>query len=107
MAWKHDTLMNPPIEALLERADSKFRLVTLSSMRARQINSYFGQLGASMSGLVPPQVTSQARKPISIAFEEIALDKIEWVSSEELAAEAQAEADATAAADDESTASDE
>ena len=39
MAWQHDTMMNPPIEGLLERADSKFRLVTLGSIRARQINS--------------------------------------------------------------------
>ena len=101
MAWQHDTMMNPPIEGLLERADSKFRLVTLGSMRARQINSYFGNLGASEKGLVPPQVTTQARKPLSIAFEEISLDKIEWVSSEELAAEAQAEADASEAASDE------
>jgi len=102
MAWQHDTMMNPPIEGLLERADSKFRLVTLGSMRARQINSYFGNLGASEKGLVPPQVTTQARKPLSIAFEEISLDKIEWVSSDELAAEAQAEADADEAAADES-----
>ena len=71
-------------------------------MRARQINSYFGNLGASEKGLVPPQVTTQARKPLSIAFEEISLDKIEWVSSDELAAEAQAEADADEAAADES-----
>ena len=45
MAWQHDTMMNPPIEELLDRADSKFRLVTLGAKRARQINSYFGQLG--------------------------------------------------------------
>lgn len=99
MAWQYDTLVNPPIEDLLEKADSKFRLVTLSSMRARQINTYFGQLGASMSGLVPPQVTTQARKPITVSFEEIALEKIVWVSSEDAAAEAQAETDATAAAE--------
>lgn len=98
MAWQHDTMMNPPIEDLLERADSKFRLVTFASTRARQINSYFGELGSAEKGLVPPQVTTQARKPLSVAFEEIALDKIEWVSAEELAAEAQAEADAAAAA---------
>lgn len=98
MAWQHDTMMNPPIEELLERADSKFRLVTLGAMRARQINSYFGQLGHSLGGLVPPQVTSQARKPLSIAFEEIAADKIEWVSLEELEAEAAAAADAAAEA---------
>lgn len=94
MAWQHDTLMNPPIEELLERAGSKFRLVTWGSMRAREINTYYGHLGASMSGLVPPQVTSQARKPLSIAFEEIELDKIEWLDADELAAEAQAAADA-------------
>ncbi len=98
MAWQHDTMMNPPIEELLDRAGSKFRLVTFGSMRARQINSYFGELGSAEVGLVPPQVTTQARKPLSIAFEEIALDKIEWVSAEELAAEAQAAADATAEA---------
>ncbi len=44
--------------------------------RARQINSYFGQLGEGLGAAVPPQVTSVARKPLSIAFEEIAADKI-------------------------------
>ena len=76
MAWQHDTMMNPPIEGLLDRAGSKFRLVTLGAMRARQINSYFGQLGDTSGQLVPPQVASVARKPLSIAFEEIAADKI-------------------------------
>lgn len=77
MAWQHDTMMNPPIEGLLERAGSKFRLVTLGSKRARQINSYYGQLGDGLGTIVPPQVTTEARKPLSIAFEEIAADKIE------------------------------
>jgi len=76
MAWQHDTMMNPPIEGLLERAGSKFRLVTLGAKRARQINSYFGQLGDGLGTVVPPQVNSVARKPLSIAFEEIAADKI-------------------------------
>jgi DNA-directed RNA polymerase subunit omega len=100
MTWQHDTMMNPPIEELLDRAGSKFRLVTLGAKRARQINSYFGQLGDGLGQLVPPQVTSVARKPLSIAFEEIAADKIEAVEidPEALAAEAQAEADALAAA---------
>lgn len=99
MAWQHDTMMNPPIEELLDRADSKFRLVTFGSMRAREINSYFGELGSAKKGLVPPQVTSQARKPLSIAFEEIALDKIEWMTAEEVAAEAEAQAQAQADAE--------
>jgi DNA-directed RNA polymerase subunit omega len=76
MAWQHDTMMNPPIEGLLTRAGSKFRLVTLGAKRARQINSYFGQLGDGLGTVVPPQVNSVARKPLSIAFEEIAADKI-------------------------------
>ncbi|MCB0964387.1 MAG: DNA-directed RNA polymerase subunit omega [Acidimicrobiales bacterium] len=99
MSWQHDTMMNPPIEELLGRAGSKFRLVTLGAKRARQINSYFGQLGDTSGSLVPPQVTSVARKPLSIAFEEIDADKIEAVDidPEAAAAEAQAAADAAAA----------
>ena len=102
MTWQHETMMNPPIEELLTRADSKFRLVTLGAKRARQINSYFGQLGDTSGSLVPPQVTSVARKPLSIAFEEIAADKIEAVQldPDAEAAEAQAAIDAAALAGD-------
>jgi DNA-directed RNA polymerase subunit omega len=48
---------------------------------------------------VPPQVASTARKPLSIAFEEIAADKIVAEPIDEAAiaaAEAQAAADAAA-----------
>ena len=76
MASRHDTMMNPPIEDLLERAGSKFTLVTLGSKRARQINSYYNQLSEGLGSAVPPQVPSSARKPLSIAFEEIQADKI-------------------------------
>ena len=76
MASRHDTMMNPPIEDLLEKAGSKFTLVTLGSKRARQINSYYNQLSEGLGTVVPPQVQSTARKPLSIAFEEIDADKI-------------------------------
>ena len=76
MAQIHDSMMNPKIEDLLSKVDSRFTLVTLGSMRARQINSYFGQLADGLGANVPPQVTSVARKPLSIAFAEIAADKI-------------------------------
>ena len=36
MARTHDTMMNPPIEELLDRVDSKFSLVTLAARRARK-----------------------------------------------------------------------
>ena len=96
MARTHDTMMNPPIEELLARVDSKFALVTLASRRARQINSYFGQLGEGLGAVVPPQVTSVARKPLSIGFEEIAADKIiavELPEEDDLAAQAAAGGD--------------
>ena len=69
-------MISPPIEDLLARVDSKFTLVTLAARRARQVNSYFNQLGEGLGAIVPPQVASTARKPLSIAFEEIAADKI-------------------------------
>jgi DNA-directed RNA polymerase subunit omega len=76
MAHSHDTMMKPGIEGLLDKADSKFSLVTLAARRARNINSYFNQLGDGLGHMVPPQVSSTARKPLSIAFEEISVGKI-------------------------------
>ena len=76
MSWRQDTMISPPIEELLGRVDSKFSLVTLAAKRARQVNAYFNQLGEGLGSLVPPQVASAARKPLSISFEEIAADKI-------------------------------
>jgi DNA-directed RNA polymerase subunit omega len=79
----NDSLVNPAIEGLLETAESKFRLVTVSAKRARQINSYFGQLGEGLGSSIPPQVTSTSRKPLSIAFEELAAGKIQPVEPPE------------------------
>ncbi|MHB1785718.1 MAG: DNA-directed RNA polymerase subunit omega [Acidimicrobiales bacterium] len=98
---RRTTMIDPPIEDLLDKVDSKFTLVTLSAKRGREVNSYFNQLGEGLGSIVPPQVTSVSRKPLSIALEEIAAGKIRWVSpeeQEELAAQA-LEAEAAAAAD--------
>ena len=95
------SLMTPRMEELLERVDSKFTLVTLSAMRAREINDYYNQLGEGLGKIVPPQVTSVSRKPLSIAMEEIEVGKIEWQplpTEEELAEIAAAEAAAAEAA---------
>lgn len=92
MSRGNDSMVNPPIEELLSRVDSKFALVTMAARRARQINSYFNHLGDGLGQMVPPQVTSAARKPLSIGFEEIAADKIVVVP---LAAVEAAEADAS------------
>ena len=79
MAERRATLMPPRMEHLLERVDSKFTLVTLAAMRAREINDYYNQLGEGLGKIVPPQVTSVSRKPLSIAMEEIEVGKIESV----------------------------
>jgi DNA-directed RNA polymerase subunit omega len=94
MSRQNDSMIHPSIETLLGRESlegSKFALVTLASYRARQINSYFNQLGEGLGHMVPPQVSSVARKPLSIAFEEIAAEKIvkiERLPFDEMEAEA-------------------
>src|SRR5271170_2865046 len=75
MAQGRNTLMDPPIEDLLDKVDSKFTLVALGSMRARQVNAYYNSLGEGLGRVVPPQVTSVSGKPVSIAFAEIAESK--------------------------------
>jgi DNA-directed RNA polymerase subunit omega len=101
MALDHDTMINPPIESLLDKVDSKFTLVTLAARRARNINSYFNQLGDGLGGMIPPQVSSTARKPLSISFQEIAQEKIVWAEAPEpeVDVEIDPEAEAQAAAD--------
>jgi DNA-directed RNA polymerase subunit omega len=101
MAERRASLMTPRMEQLLERVDSKFTLVTLSAMRAREINDYYNQLGEGLGKIVPPQVTSVSRKPLSISLEEIEVGKIEAVPlPPEVDPEAEAEAAAAANATD-------
>ena len=69
MAERRPTMMDPPIESLLERVDSKYTLVSLAAKRGREVNSYFNQLGDGLGSIVPPQVTSISRKPLSIALD--------------------------------------
>ncbi len=70
-------MINPPIEAVLDKAGNRFTLVVLAARRARQINAYFNQLGEGLGTYAPPQVTSLSRKPLSISLEEIAEGKVE------------------------------
>jgi DNA-directed RNA polymerase subunit omega len=96
MAQGRNTLMDPPIEDLLDKVDSKFTLVALGSARARQVNSYYNSLGEGLGKVVPPQVASVSGKPVSIAFEEIAAGKATYTRpdpEEEAALAAAAEAE--------------
>lgn len=65
-------ITNPPIDDLLEAADSKYALVIFAAKRARQINAYYGQLQEGLLDYVGPLVeTEVSEKPLSIALREI------------------------------------
>jgi DNA-directed RNA polymerase subunit omega len=88
---------NPPIDDLLTKTDSKYKLVLYSAKRARQINAYYSQLGEGLLEYVGPLVETHVQeKPLSIALREINEDLLtcEDIDPAELAA---AEAAAAAA----------
>ena len=63
---------NPPIDELLTKTDSKYKLVLFSAKRARQINAYYSQLGEGLLEYVGPLVETHVQeKPLSIAMREI------------------------------------
>ena len=65
-------ITNPPIDELLTKTDSKYKLVLYSAKRARQINAYYSQLGEGLLEYVGPLVETHVHeKPLSIAMREI------------------------------------
>jgi DNA-directed RNA polymerase subunit omega len=65
-------ITNPPIDELLTKTDSKYRLVLYAAKRARQINAYYSQLGEGLLEYVGPLVDTHVQeKPLSIALREI------------------------------------
>ncbi len=79
-------MIEPSIDDLLKRVDSKYSLVILSAKRAREINSYYSQLGEGRGEFVPPLVETGGlrNKPLSIALEEIADDKVTYERTDDL-----------------------
>ena len=68
-------ITNPPIDELLEKTDSKYKLVLYSAKRARQINAYYSQLGEGLLEYVGPLVDTHVQeKPLSVALREINAD---------------------------------
>jgi DNA-directed RNA polymerase subunit omega len=70
-------MIEPKIDDLLAHVDSKYTLVILAAKRAREINSYYNQLGEGRAEYIPPLVETGLRnKPLTIALQEIAEGKI-------------------------------
>jgi len=65
-------IINPPIDSLMEKNDSKYALVLFAAKRARQINAYYAQLHEGLFEYVGPLVdTKLNEKPLSISLREI------------------------------------
>lgn len=77
-------IINPPIDELLEKVDSKYQLVIFASKRARQINDYYTDIHeGSMFDNVGPLVDSTIEdKPLSVALHEIHQDKLALTKDE-------------------------
>ncbi len=90
-------ITNPPIDELLTKVDSKYRLVLFAAKRARQINAYYSQLGEGLLENVGPLVEIGIQeKPLTIALREINADVLECTQFDpetEAAARAEAVAD--------------
>ncbi|EYT53794.1 DNA-directed RNA polymerase subunit omega [Leucobacter sp. UCD-THU] len=92
-------IIDPPIDDLLEKVDSKYALVIFASQRARQINDYYTDLhdGNLFDNVGPLVDSSVDDKPLSIALHEIVEGKIVMNRRAESAAETLDEASADAA----------
>jgi DNA-directed RNA polymerase subunit omega len=72
-------MIEPKIDELLESeaVDSRYTLVILAAKRAREINSYYSQLGEGRGEFVPPLIEGGlGSKPLAIALQEISEGKV-------------------------------
>ncbi len=84
MADKQTGIIDPPIDELLSKVDSKYALVIFASKRARQINDYYADLheGSLFDNVGPLVESSIDDKPISVALREINEDKLRISAAE-------------------------
>ena len=71
-------IIDPPIDELLAKVDSKYQLVIFASKRARQINDYYADLheGILFDNVGPLVDSTIDDKPLSVALHEINEDKL-------------------------------
>jgi DNA-directed RNA polymerase subunit omega len=72
-------LIKPRLDELLTRVDSNYATVIVAAKRARQISSYYHNLGeGTFDEYPPPMVETESKNYLKIALEEIAADKIAY-----------------------------
>ena len=79
MVEKYPGIIDPPIDELLERVDSKYQLVIYAARRARQINDYYSDLqdGSLFDNVGPLVDATIDDKPLSVSLREINEGKLE------------------------------
>lgn len=75
-------IIDPPIDQLLDKVDSKYQLVIVAAKRARQINDYYQERAEGTVITAGPLVESTIdEKPLTIAMREINEGLVELESS--------------------------
>ena len=86
---KIEGIVNPSLDELIDKVDSKYDLVLFAAQRARQINAYYSQLHEGLFEYVGPLVDTELNeKPLSIALREIDEGLLEMKPVEEVHAAA-------------------
>lgn len=72
-------MISPRIDKLLDHVDSNYASVIVAAKRARQINSYYHNLGeGTFDEFPPPMVETASKNYLTIALEEVAAGKINY-----------------------------
>ncbi|MEY4981036.1 MAG: hypothetical protein RL174_374 [Actinomycetota bacterium] len=84
MSEKLVGIVNPAIDSLMQKVDSKYELVIFASKRARQINDYYSALheGSLFNNVGPLVETTVDEKPLTIAMHEIDQNKLSKTAAE-------------------------
>ena len=73
------SLIKPRLDTLLEQVDSHYACVLVAAKRARQINSYYHNLGeGTFDEYPPPMVETGSKNYLKIALDEVAEGKIKY-----------------------------
>ena len=70
-------MRKPTMKEWVRNSQGRVAVVITSERRAKDRNSDVNQLGEGIGAYTPPQVQSLSRKPLTVAFEEIASGKVE------------------------------
>lgn len=72
-------MIQPRVDKLIERTESRYAAVIVSAKRARQLNSYYRALAeGTYEELTPPMVETTSGNYLTISLEELAAGKLEF-----------------------------